>query len=282
MKNRNLLGVALLSFVLISSVSTFGFFGGDKKEVLAQVGDKTITVADFDERVAAFPPQMAAQLEKKENKIKLLNQMVDEQVLVSEAVKRNYDDKKEFKEELEKQKRGILVALLLKDEVEAKVSVKDSDAKKFYDDNPDKFAEREQRSVSHILVQDQDTAKKVLAQLKKGAKFSALAAQYSIDPSGKNGGSLGPIVKGQLVPSFELAAFSLKKSGDISDVVKTNFGYHIIRLDEISKRPAIPYDQVKDQIKQQLLGEQQQDAFKDYLAKVSKNVTIKKYVDKLK
>ena len=282
MRNRNALGIALLAFVLVSSVGSLGFFGSEKKEVLAVVGDKTITVGDFEERVASFPPQVASQLEKKENKIKLLNQMIDEQVLVNEAMRRNYDDKKNFKEELEKQKRGLLVALLLKDEVEEKVSVKDSDVKKYYDDNDDKFSEREQRSVSHILVQDQDTAKKVVAQLKKGAKFTALASQYSIDPSGKSGGSLGYIVKGQLVPSFEIAAFSLRKEGDISDIVKTNFGYHVIRLDEVSRRPAVPYDQVKDQIKQSLLAEQQQDTFKDYLAKISKSVTIKKYVDKIK
>lgn len=146
------------------------------------------------------------------------------------------------------------------------VSVSDADAKAYYDAHQSKYSSAEQRKISHILVKGDDEAKAqaVLDELNAGADFADLAKQKSEDVgSAENGGSLGWIERDVMDPAFEKAAFALKKVGDVSGLVKSNFGYHIIKLDDLKAPKAKPYTEVKADIMAEMADQQALDKFYD-------------------
>ena len=116
----------------------------------------------------------------------------------------------------------------------------------------------------HILVSDDTTLAKVVYELKAGGSFEALAKEYSIDPgSAQNGGDLGEFPRGVMVPEFEKAAFELKNPGDVSEPVKTQFGWHIIKLEEHIAESTAPFEEVKPRILQQLRDQKTQQLLMD-------------------
>ncbi|CAM3131922.1 peptidylprolyl isomerase [Vibrio rarus] len=142
--------------------------------------------------------------------------------------------------------------------------VTDKEAKDFYEKNLDRYSTQEQRNLSHILVKDESKAKELLAQLKAGADFATLAKEKSEDVgSAENGGSLGWVEHGVMDPKFEAAAFALKNKGDYSEVVKSNFGYHIIKLNELKASQAKPFADVAADIKTEVAEQQAVDRFYD-------------------
>ena len=167
------------------------------------------------------------------------------------------------------------------------IKVTEADAQKYYNENPTQFVQPGDPAgsvrASHILIKVQKDAPEkdkkaaldkingILAQVKKDpSKFAELAKANSQCGSAANGGSLGAFGKGQMVPEFETAAFALKP-GEISNVVQTQFGYHIIRRDEAAKEQKIPFAQVKDQLISFLAGQKKQQALQAYMAKVLKD-----------
>lgn len=175
-------------------------------------------------------------------------------------------------------------------ERELKISVSDEDAKKFYDDNPAKFEQPEMVRASHILIGTRDAAsgaemsedakkeKKKLAEevLKKardGADFAKLAKEYSDDPGSKDKGGEYTFPRGQMVPEFEAAAFSMK-TNQISDIVTTQFGYHIIKLNEKLPAKKVELAKVSDDIKQYLKNQQLQKLLPDYMKKAREEANI--------
>lgn len=141
-------------------------------------------------------------------------------------------------------------------------SVSDEKAQEYYKDNIDKYTSAEQRSLSHILVQDQAKADEVLAKLNAGEDFAAVAKEYSEDVgSAEEGGSLGWVEKGVMDPAFEDAAFALENVGDITGVVKSDFGLHIIKLDDVKAAQAKPYAEVAEELKKEVAEQQAVDSF---------------------
>ena len=139
---------------------------------------------------------------------------------------------------------------------------------KYYKDHQDELA---QVDASHILVKTEKEAKEIEKKLKGGAKFEDLAKEKSIDKaSGENGGSLGYFGKGQMVKEFEDKAFSMKK-GEISEPVKSQFGYHIIKVNDVKNSFKDVKDNIKDQVKQEKVKEE--------LRRIENNKKVKTYVD---
>ncbi len=148
-----------------------------------------------------------------------------------------------------------------------KIAIDESDITSYYENNIDAFSEKEQRQARHILFKadENDTeethaekrakAEEILALAQEGADFSELAKEYSEGPSNSNGGDLGFFSRGRMVKPFEDAAFSLEK-GSISDIVKTSFGYHIIKIEDIKKARTKPLEEVQDEIVNILQTEQ--------------------------
>ncbi|MFB9133719.1 peptidylprolyl isomerase [Vibrio olivae] len=150
------------------------------------------------------------------------------------------------------------------DQLKDNVAVTDEDAKAYYNEHLDKYSTAEQRKVSHILVQgdDEEKAQAILDQLNNGADFTAVAKEQSEDVgSAEQGGSLGWIEHDVMDPAFEEAAFSLENVGDVSGLVKSSFGYHIIKLDDVKAPESKPFDDVKSDIVAELSEQQALDTY---------------------
>lgn len=153
------------------------------------------------------------------------------------------------------------------------ITVSDDQAQQYYQENLDKYSSEEQRRVSHILVEGDDEAKAqaILDELNAGADFAALAEEKSDDfGSASEGGSLGWIERDVMDPAFEEAAFALTKVGETTGLVKSDFGYHIIKLDELKASEAKPYSEVAVEIKQELKDQQAVDQFYELQSELEK------------
>jgi peptidyl-prolyl cis-trans isomerase C len=179
-----------------------------------------------------------------------------------------------------------------------KVNITDEDVKKFYDDNPSKFEQPESVRASHILLgtkdlntgteltEDKKTAKRKLAEdlLKRaraGEDFAKLAKEYSEDPGSKDTGGEYTFPRGKMVPEFEAAAFSLN-TNQVSDIVTTQFGYHIIKLSEKIPAKKVEFAKVSSEIKDYLTQQAMQKQVPDYMAKLKKEASVEYLDEKLK
>ena len=189
-------------------------------------------------------------------------------------------------EELRKDARNDLsVSKLMDAEVAAIPGPSDAEAKDFYAKNPERFKEEESVRASHILIRvdaNADAATKakakatiesVLKRAKAGEDFAKLAQQYSQDGSAAQGGDLNFFPRGQMVPEFSNVAFSLKP-GQISDVVTTQFGYHIIKVTDRKPGRVVPFEEAAPQIKQFLEGQKKQEHADAFIAGLKKKSKI--------
>jgi len=181
---------------------------------------------------------------------------------------------------------------------ELKVSVTDADAKKFYDENPTRFEQPEMVRASHILLmttdpktnselsEDQKTAKHkqmegLLKRARAGEDFGKLAKEFSEDPGSKDKGGEYKFPRGQMVPEFEAAAFSLS-TNQVSDIVTTKYGYHIIKLSEKIPAKKVEFDKALPDIKEGLTQQELQKQFPDYVAKLKSEANVEILDEKLK
>jgi peptidyl-prolyl cis-trans isomerase C len=242
-------------------------------KVLAEVNGKVITADDFNAEVENLPPVVRQMAQSPEGKKELIDGMIFRELVLEQAKKDGIDKSKDVVARLESVKKMVIVEAFVRKKLEQDVKISDDEMKKFYEMNKEKFKTGEQLRTSHILVKSEQTAQDILAQLKKGANFEDLARKYSVDGSAAKGGDLGWFSKGTMVPEFEQAAWSLK-DGEISGVVKTQYGFHIIKV--TGKRPAgiRSYDEVKDQIKAAMLPSKQQEVLQNLKENLKKNAKI--------
>jgi peptidyl-prolyl cis-trans isomerase C len=263
--------------VLLLAVSLL--FACAKKEekkgaYLARIGNTTITQADFEREMKGLPG-FAQQLFKGDGgNEKFLEELIKKEILYQEALKKNLDKNPEFRAKVEDFKKITLVSILLEKEIEAHSKVTDQEVKEFYEKNRADFAPVNQIKASHILVKTEGEAKKIIAGLKKGDDFAQIAKKSSIDPGSKQkGGDLGYISKGQMVREFEAAALRLKP-GEISEPVKTQFGYHVIKVTELKTGKIVEFDQVKNMLSQRLSAKKQKEFFDTYMEGLKKNYKV--------
>lgn len=161
-----------------------------------------------------------------------------------------------------------------------KVSVTDQEIKDYYEQNKESMATPEQVRASHILVKTKAEAEAIVKDLKGGADFAALAKEKSTDPGSKdNGGDLNYFSKGQMVPSFEEAAFKLKV-GEISEPVQSDFGYHIIKVTDHKDAVNPTFDQKKDEIKETLTHQKISEMSSSYMDELKAKAKITNTLDK--
>ena len=175
----------------------------------------------------------------------LVNYLVDVIVLSQAAEKQKLGDRPDVKRRLAFDHNRLLMESLLQDA--GKSALSDEAERKVYDEAVKQVKNEEEVHARHILVPTEDEAKAILAQLKGGADFAALAKEKSKDPGAAEGGDLGYFTKEQMVPEFAEVAFKLGK-GQLSDPVKTQFGWHIIKVEDKRVRPTPTFEQVKPQI----------------------------------
>ncbi|MDD4202800.1 MAG: peptidylprolyl isomerase [Candidatus Omnitrophica bacterium] len=249
---RNLIG-----FVLIFNILSLSGCG-EKGEYVAKVGKDVFTEQTLEGRISKLPQQYQEIIHS--NKEKFLNDVISDSLLYQEAMRQGIDKQPDIKELFEQAKKKILIAKLLQETVDSTNVVDEDQMRAFYDANLDTFKTPEIVRASHIMVKTEPEARKTLGELKQGASFTDLARERSIDPSGKRGGDLGFFKKGQIEPDFEKACFSLN-TGELSGVVKTKYGYHIILLTDRTLPSVEKFADVKERIKEHLLAQKRKASF---------------------
>jgi EpsD family peptidyl-prolyl cis-trans isomerase len=241
---------------------------------LAKVGNVKITQADYDREFQALPDYAQQLFSDAEGKERFLNEIINKELLYREALKKDLDKSPEFRRKLEEFKKLTLVTELFEKEILSGSKITDQEAREYYDKHKEEFAPITQIKASHILVKTEGEAGKVLERLKKGEKFGDVAKAVSIDTgSARNGGDLGYFTQGQMVPEFEQAAAGLD-TGEVSAPVKTQFGYHIIKVIDKKKSEPIEFEKLGEMIAQRLAAERQKDAFEKYLEKLKNSYKI--------
>lgn len=228
-------------------------------KVLAVVGGKAITEEDV-QRTLMNLGQRAAQYNNPQGKQILLDQIINKELILLDAKKNLLEHDAEFKTELEKLKKELLANFYVEKTLR-EVKVKEEDVKAYFDAHPEEFAGEETVSARHILVETEDKAKEVMERIEKGEMtFEEAAKGFSTCPSSQRGGDLGEFGRGQMVPEFDKACFEMAE-GEMRGPIKTQFGFHLIRLDKKNEARPLTFDQVKMELNQKLLSEAQQKAY---------------------
>jgi len=257
--------------MFIASVFAFSGCGNAKSKPLATVNGKVITVGDFEKRVSKMPAYYKTLAG--ERKKDFLDDMINEQLIYKEALRRGINREPEVKELLDEAKRKILIARLMETEVK-KSAVNEDKIKEFYAIHKDDFVTPLKLRASHIMVDTEAEANEVLQKLKDGGDFAQLAKQYSKDPSKARGGDLGYFIKGQLMPEIEEVCFKLQV-GQMSDIIKTKFGYHIIKLTDRIEPRTVELSEVRDAIEKELKDKAQQKTLDDLVKNLRSKAHIK-------
>jgi len=201
-----------------------------------------------------------------------------------EAIKNNFDSETEFNEAL---KRNNLTLKQLKDDIKKqlmigeavereyeKIEITEEEISQYYEENKEFFFEPEKRKIRHILVEDKEEAEKILNQLNDGmVDFEKLARDKSICPSSEQGGDLGYISRGQMVEEFETAAFSLE-IGEISDIVETEYGYHIIKCEDIKEEHQPSLEEAREDIENVLKSQKQNAAIEALITQLREDSEV--------
>jgi peptidyl-prolyl cis-trans isomerase C len=255
-------------------------FAEDK--VVATIDGKPVTDSDLAVAESEIGGDLGT-MPGAQKRTSLLEFLIDNQLFAEAAEKEKLDQGPEFQNRLAYLKRRALRELYFEKIIKA--SVTDADARKVYDDQVKLLKPEEEVSARHILVETEEQAKELKAKLDKGADFAELAKENSKDPGSKDdGGNLGYFGRGQMVPQFEEIAFKLKK-GEVSDPVKTQFGWHILKIEDTRTKQPPAFDIVKDRIAQSLLLQKAQKASSELRDKAKIEVIdpdIKKAIDERK
>lgn len=236
-------------------------------ELLYQAASK-LEVKDLDKQVDEKLAQGKARFANEQDFAKAIKDLdMDEKVL------RDYT------------RRDLLISKFVESTIVPTIKVTEEEARKFYDQNPDKFTRSETVKASHILIgtepsasaedkkKAREKAEKLRKELAAGASFEELAKGNSTCPSSQQGGDLGFFGKGQMVPPFEAATFALKP-GEISDVVETQFGYHIIKLTDKKAAETVTFKEAQPRIEEYLKGQKVNTAVGDYITEAKKTAKI--------
>jgi len=241
---------------------------------LAKVGNTVITEADIEREIKNLPDFVQKMFEGVSGRERFLEELVKRELLYQEALKKGLDKDPAYQKKLEDFKKINLVGLLLEKEIETKTKVSDKEIRDYYEKNKEDFAPVSQVRLSHILLNTEEEAQKVLERLKKGEDFGQVAKKSSIDTvSAKKNGDLGFFSKGEIPPDFRIAAVRLK-TGEVSEPIKTKSGYEIIKVTDKKVGQVIEFDKIKNLISQNLLAEKQKESFDSYIEGLKKKYKV--------
>jgi peptidyl-prolyl cis-trans isomerase C len=197
-----------------------------------------------------------AQMDPATKRENLLSYVIDLKIVAKAAEDKKLGDSDAFKKSLAFARERLLMDKLLTDE--AKAATTEAAMRKVYDEAASQMGGDEEVRARHILVEAEDEAKQIVDELKKGGDFAELAKKKSKDPGASDGGDLGYFTKEQMVPEFSKVAFATEP-GKISDPVKSQFGWHVIKVEDKRKRKAPDFEQVKPQIETYVTRKAQAD-----------------------
>ncbi len=246
--------------------------------VLAKVNGTNITMSDFLDFVAGLPPQQQHLAFR--NRERVLDSLVNKELFFQEAMSGGLDTDSDVVSLMAKFKKEVVTQAFLRKVVERAKPVTEADTERYYLENKDRFKTPEKITASHIVLKIEEEAKAVQAALREGKDFVDLAKEHSIGPRAGQGGSLGSITRGEMPLEFDKVAFNLSV-GSISEVVKTPFGFHIIKVTDHISPMQMEFSEVSERIQQRLQAERQEEAVRAFLEEATTKATIETYPERL-
>lgn len=245
----------------------------NNNKLLAEVNGKKIYSND----VYAFMSNIegGTRFQNEEGIKVLADEMVNQEILLIDAYNTGIDKDKEFQREFKLVEENMLKNYAMH-KIFEEVDASDDELRKYYENNKEVISPKASYTASHILLDDEKKAIEVLEEIENGLDFKEAARKYSKDPSAANGGSLGTFPKGVMVKEFQDGLEQLEV-GEISKPVKSQFGYHIIKLDNIVDEETKEFEEVKDQVYQMYIMVKRQEKYLEKLNQVSKDIEVKKY-----
>jgi peptidyl-prolyl cis-trans isomerase C len=227
----------------------------DEGEVVARIGNEVVTFQDLEARLEGMPPFMMEQLNTPDGRKRLLTAIVEEEIIVREARTRKLQDTEEFKTEIERRERDMLVRLFYEMVIEAASKPSDAQVAEYYEANKAEFTIPETIEARHILVETEREAEAVRKDLEAGSDFAETAGNKSLDIFSKDRGGVlqggvkrdGDIPGLGKIPELIEACFQLDE-GELSQPIKTERGYHIVRVDKRIPEAFKPLDEVREDI----------------------------------
>ena len=238
-----------------------------EKKILAKVGDKEISNLDIDSAIQGLDPYQAQQFQTEQGRKYVLEDLVNQELLYMYDKDNKIDQDEAFRKEMAEIEKNVLKQYVI-NQILTSVQVTDDEKRTFFEANKANFSNPPTANAKHILVDTEEKANEILAQIKAGeVTFEDAARAHSTCPSKDQGGDLGTFGRGQMVPEFEAATFAMEV-GDISDPVKTQFGYHIIKLEAKNEESIPTYEEVADKVEKTLMFQKQGEVYQAKLNEV--------------
>ena len=231
-----------------------------EQRVLATIGDIEITDDNVNAFIQNLPAEQQMYADNPQFRQQCLDQVIAGYLFAKLAEEEALNETEEFMKIMNNARKDILANLAV-NKVLKDIDVTEEECRKFYEENPQHFEQGPTVSAKHILVDSEDSCKAILNTINSGEKsFEQAAQESSTCPSSARGGDLGSFGRGQMVPEFEVAAFDAE-IGQIVGPVKTQFGYHLIKVESKNEGSAVPFENVVGQIKANLLQQKQGDVY---------------------
>lgn len=233
---------------------------GKKEAVLARIGDEEILESDFLRQMEHSPAQYKGYLATQLGKQKYLEVLINERIIIQTAIqeglekdplmKRELEEmRQEYQRQLQEYQEKLLIRKFLEKHREKEIHVTDEEIERYYNTHNRMFRKPLEATISHILLESESRAQEVLEKIRKGARFSSLVQKYSLDELTRDkGGMLPPFTEGNIMPAFKDVVFELKEN-EISGIIRSDFGYHIIKKIDEKRLPPVPKEKAREQIK---------------------------------
>jgi peptidyl-prolyl cis-trans isomerase C len=289
MRNRLIFITTIVSFFFCSGL-TYATDPSTDHEVLARVGKDSLTMEKFSLMVQGMPPQYQAMVNNMpEVKNDLIRSWTETTLLAKEALGSGLDKDPAVTLKLEEMKNRILVEILISKQIDTTTPVPEEEIQSYYDSHPDEFIQGELVKAQHILIRTgknaspEEQAKamehitEIQERLQQGESFMELAKEFSEDPGSKDkGGDLGYFGKGHMVPEFEDAAFSTAVD-QVSSPVKTQYGFHIIKVNDKTNPMKIPFEKISQKLEETLRAERNHKALQGLLSELKEKYPVTIY-----
>lgn len=241
-------------------------------KLVAKVNGKEITRADVLKFLNDMGPQMAMQFQSPEGIQRVVDEMVNQELLYLDAKATNLDQDEEYKSLLESTEVTLLKNYAFNKAIETEAPTED-EIKDYYNNNKESFGNPEMLKASHILVDSEDKADEIIEEINGGLSFEEGAAKYSSCPSKEQGGRLGEFGRGQMVKEFEDAVFNMEV-GSVSQPVKSQFGYHIIYLEDKTPAQQKTLEEAREEVVSHVTRSKQQDKYMDKVNKLKERYEV--------
>ena len=251
-----------------------------EKKILAKVGQKEITNLDVQGAIQGLDPFQAQQFQTEEGQKYVLDDLINQELLYMYAKDNKIDQDEEFRNEMKRVEENVLKQYVI-NKILTSVKLTEEEKKAFFEAQKQSFSKPETASAKHILVESEEKANDILGKINAGeVSFEDAAKEHSTCPSKDAGGDLGTFGRGQMVPEFENAVFNMN-NGEVSGPVKTQFGYHLIKLENKNESSIPEYDEVAEEVGKTLLFQKQGEVYQQKLNEVKeKYPNVVEYMNK--